>query len=288
MGISTSKQGNNLPEGAAGWEEHLQLLLNEERCKEAEAQEYEGNKQVDTPVSTNSELSPSGQTAIGECVRIAINSDSTSSLFPNESEYNGKVLARDNVKEAPKNVDGSKVKVSEYLQFLNPLTLWADIMAIDHKDKEWEIASPPRSIGVGLTRVFAVAVVGPKKAWELGPRKTWEVVVIKILGMIDSGKRFVSELLPHEEEEIEEEEAPKDYFIHNLEHLEDLSRKGELKRPTWMLPVLGVLFMLQVGFFFYLNQAFINQDKTVALFPKAKDVVSFTPNKPAYTGLYGN
>ena len=118
-----------------------------------------------------------------------------------------------------------------------------------------------------LVLAFLMCIVlGPKKMLELGFKNICQGLVIVLSGRFDAFERWVTKFLPESyprpedylEEGGDEEGAAKDeHKIQNLEHLEKLSKEGKLKKPTWVLVVLGIAAVWQFAFLFYFDKVLV-------------------------------
>ena len=105
-----------------------------------------------------------------------------------------------------------------------------------------------------------ISILGPRKVWELGRKNICHGIFIVISGSFDACERWLTRtFLPAsyprlEDFDMEGDDTQKEESkIQNLEHLEKLSKEGRLKRPTWVLVVLGLLSVWQILFLVYFN-----------------------------------
>ena len=105
-------------------------------------------------------------------------------------------------------------------------------------------------------------VLGPRKTCELVLQRRWQEWSIQLAGKLDFVERWLSthclpDAFPNGDDPGKDaEEATEDIKIQNLAHLEDLSRRGDLKRPHWVLAVLGFLVVWQIAFLFAVHSSY--------------------------------
>lgn len=104
--------------------------------------------------------------------------------------------------------------------------------------------------------VFIIMVIlVSEKIIELGLPNIYQGLIIQLSGKFDVFKRWMAKMFPvpddHNTEvnDADDEEREKQH----LKHLEDLSKNGKLKKPTWILVALVSLILWQVGFLLYLH-----------------------------------
>ena len=101
-----------------------------------------------------------------------------------------------------------------------------------------------------------LAIVGPRKVWEFCLRNnTIGALAIKISGKIDSLSREMAKFLGEDGGDEEKEESQDTEKVNadlpELDRLEELSQRGMLKKPHWVMAAVAILVIWQLGFLIY-------------------------------------